>query len=74
MASYRSPRIPRIVVTEWPETYDNIVLESEKHYGPQASGDGQIAPYTGRYYRHADRDEAAMVMYLYDDPVAPHML
>src|SRR4051812_4224857 len=48
--SFRSAKIHRIVVGEWPRVYDNLKLDSEKHYNAQRSGGGTIPPYTGRYY------------------------
>jgi len=70
MASFRSPRIHRIVVTEWPRVYDNLTLESEKHYKDKPSGPGIIPAYTARYYVDAHTSEAALVVYQYDVPHA----
>jgi hypothetical protein len=68
MANFRSPRIPRIVVTDWPRVYDNLTLDGERHYNEQPSGGGTIPPYTGRYYVNSHTGEPALVVYLYDVP------
>jgi hypothetical protein len=68
MANFRSSRIHRIVVTEWPRVYDHLTLESERHQNDKVSGGGIIPAYTARYYVDAHTSEAALIVYLYDVP------
>ncbi len=70
MPNFRSARIPRMVVTEWPQPYASLKLDSERHHKEQPSGSAVIPPYTALYYTTAYTGEPWLIVYLYDTPQA----